>query len=708
MQKTLPPKYYLTHFHEFLRFFEGANNALLTDEARTFIQAFHRLCENKQCVIARAANRKYAIIDRSHFNYPEIDAPQTHIDELIEAKYFIGLEHASIGDIQSTLTKNALIEYLSLSNVEVKKSVSKQALSEQLRRYYPTIQWPSVNESQYLTQGFNNTLRYLLFLYFGNTKGRLNQFSLRDLGVMKTRGEVSGRLTRFETEQEAAGAWHFVCCRETLTHALPNQLVILANRDYPNVESAEAVAYRDRYFLTLGERLLHNEPALALQTLRRCESDAGTERWCREAFKAGCKDEVKQALERIIDSPQSDTLLAFAEDFYRRKFHQKRTSVLTDMLRNASQTLRLDESQRHQVERGVMALYKRNGLACWRSENHLWRALFGLTFWPLLFSKGAMVTEFDRRPLSLRNNTFYNDCSNEIDNLLKSLTSRKSLQAHLAKMAATHYGKPNSLFLWKQSVLDLPMVLVEHASLESIKFMLLAMCKDFKTLSDGFPDIMTLQQGVLRFEEIKAPGDQLRRNQLVSIQRLQQAGFDVSITQVEWVRDPNQPYAVVDIETTGGNHAYHRITEVGIVKLQNGQVIGRFQSLVNPQRNIPQSITRLTGISNDMVADAPVFEALADSIEAFVEGCVFVAHNVNFDYGFIKQEFARLERNFRMPKICTVREMRRAVPGLKSYSLAALTAHFDIAMAQHHRALSDANAAAELLKIIHQVDEQKA
>jgi DNA polymerase-3 subunit epsilon len=231
------------------------------------------------------------------------------------------------------------------------------------------------------------------------------------------------------------------------------------------------------------------------------------------------------------------------------------------------------------------------------------------------------------------------------------------------------------------------------------------MSKDFENLRDGFPDVMVFD-GTLRFEEIKAPGDQLRRNQLVTIQRLQQAGFPVAVTTVKWVRDPQQPYVVVDIETTGGNNSYNRITEIGMVKLIAGVEIDRFQTLINPQRRIPANITRLTGISDDMVQDAPIFAEIADAVAQFTQDAVFVAHNVNFDYGFIKQEFARLERDFRRPKMCTVREMRRTYPGLPSYSLANLTRHFDIEMEQHHRALSDAKAAAQLLTLVFAKDDE--
>ncbi len=211
---------------------------------------------------------------------------------------------------------------------------------------------------------------------------------------------------------------------------------------------------------------------------------------------------------------------------------------------------------------------------------------------------------------------------------------------------------------------------------------------------------MVIEQGKLRFEEIKAPGDQLRKNQLMRIRTLRDAGFDVRITRVEWFIDPMQPYVVVDVETTGGKSGQHRITEIGMVKVVGNKVIDTWQSLINPERHIPSFISKLTGINDEMVMDAPTFFDVSESVEHFIQGCVFVAHNAAFDYAFFKSEFERCGRHFSMPKLCTVKEMRKAKPGLKSYSLANLAAHFGIDMTQHHRALSDAQAAAELLEIV--------
>ena len=144
------------------------------------------------------------------------------------------------------------------------------------------------------------------------------------------------------------------------------------------------------------------------------------------------------------------------------------------------------------------------------------------------------------------------------------------------------------------------------------------------------------------------------------------------------------------------------MTEIGAVKVRDGEVVDRFQTLLNPQRTIPPGITRLTGISPAMVEDAPYFADVADAFETFMADAIFVAHNVEFDYGFIAGEFARIGRKFRYPKLCTCASMRKLYPGRRSYSLASLCRDFDISLKQHHRALCDAEAAAELLLLINE------
>lgn len=161
----------------------------------------------------------------------------------------------------------------------------------------------------------------------------------------------------------------------------------------------------------------------------------------------------------------------------------------------------------------------------------------------------------------------------------------------------------------------------------------------------------------------------------------------------------NKQYAIVDIETTGGRASRHRITEIGIVLFDGEQVTDTFESLINPERLIPSGITRLTGITDEMVRDAPRFHEVARKIVEMTEGAVFVAHNVHFDYDFLREEFKRLGYTFSRRKLCTVRLSRKVFPGLPSYSLGNLIKHFGIKVDARHRALADAMATTELLEM---------
>lgn len=155
-------------------------------------------------------------------------------------------------------------------------------------------------------------------------------------------------------------------------------------------------------------------------------------------------------------------------------------------------------------------------------------------------------------------------------------------------------------------------------------------------------------------------------------------------------------FAIVDIETTGGQPAKDRITEIAIVLHDGENIIKEFSSLVNPYCNIPYNITRITGITNEMVKDAPGFHEIAKEIVEITEGAIFVAHSVNFDYGFVKAAFAELGYNFQRKTLCTVRLSRSTFAGLPSYSLGNLCESLSIEITNRHRALGDAKATAIL------------
>ncbi len=153
----------------------------------------------------------------------------------------------------------------------------------------------------------------------------------------------------------------------------------------------------------------------------------------------------------------------------------------------------------------------------------------------------------------------------------------------------------------------------------------------------------------------------------------------------------------VDIETTGGNASRDRITELAILTMRNGKLVSEWESLFNPQRYIPEHIQRLTGIDNDMVSAAPRFETLCHEIHERLSGCVFVAHNARFDYGFLKNEFKRCGLPFKVPVLCTVKLSRQLFPEQKRHNLDSIMLRHGLQCDARHRAYGDAKVLFDFL-----------
>lgn len=156
-------------------------------------------------------------------------------------------------------------------------------------------------------------------------------------------------------------------------------------------------------------------------------------------------------------------------------------------------------------------------------------------------------------------------------------------------------------------------------------------------------------------------------------------------------------FAVVDVETTGGYARHNGITEIGIVRIEEGVVVERWHSLVHTPLAIPIEIENLTGISQDMVAEAPAFVELVPEIERLTNNATFVAHHVEFDFSFVQAAMKAAGANFNPGMLCTVRYAKALLPTLKRYSLKRLTQYFSVVNSRPHRALPDAEATAEVL-----------
>lgn len=158
--------------------------------------------------------------------------------------------------------------------------------------------------------------------------------------------------------------------------------------------------------------------------------------------------------------------------------------------------------------------------------------------------------------------------------------------------------------------------------------------------------------------------------------------------------------ALVDVETTGMSATRNRVIEIAIIRIEGSKIMDTFTSCINPQISIPPFITHLTGISNHDVESAPIFGEVKHKVKKILKGATFVAHNVWFDYSFIRSEFERVDIPFESRRCCTVRLSRRLFPQYKSHSLESVIQRFGFTYKSRHRAYDDAYILWQFLKKI--------
>lgn len=607
-------------------------------------------------------------------------------------------------------------------------------------------------------------LQYLYFLYFGRFETSLTAFTLRDLGIMPGSGFKQEFQARYTDRDQALAAFAYARLkpqlhqlqqawksiepaaqqaalqhwqqqlpewpepldertrlqREALCTALGRlgEKLLTANAAHlSNANSNNAHANTDSKDVTLEQDAKLQRAALtqlAIGFYQQSASYPASERLLRLFYANRSDPKMAEALQlqlnQMLENPSCDDELWFARDFASRKLQQKPTSDLTDFLRSAA-TITLDELYLGQTERGAVQYFNQQGYRAFHAENELWLGLFGLLLWQPLFEseQSAIYNEFERRPRDLSSGEFYQRQQAVIEQQIALLDEPALAVKHLLKTYTAQFQKPNAVFSWHPDLASMLPLLVHGAPAGTLAKIIRQMAQDFRRCSSGFPDLLLVKGEVgasagetlqIQLVELKAVGDSLRRHQLTRLMSLRELGFDVALLQVQWWQSPDRVYVVIDVETTGGKAENDRITEIAAYKVQYGEIIDEFSSLVNPQRRIPYFIQKLTGISNEMVATAPLFSEIAGQLSDFIGDSIFVAHNVNFDYGFVRAELGRCGYPLQLPKFCTVVQMRRAYPGLASYSLGKLAQHFDIPLHNHHRAAADARATVELLKLI--------
>jgi DNA polymerase-3 subunit epsilon len=367
----------------------GPCDALLDSDDAQFIQRFNALTKPQQCLVVRFINRKSIFVKATSYAYEEIENISGNLNYLKKEYWFTTLESKNIPAFIEHLTKDEIIQIIDEINTSYasdtqtlvyKKSQAKAILVDVvLSGTKLNLICKTKVASAYWQGNFEAHISYFLYVYFGNFQSKLNQFSMRDLGVMRTRKEQAQVMARFADIGSAKSAFEIHSLLDEIHAQLPllkRDAILKHLDDLPSPIGARAKDLNEELQFLLACELLKEDANQACLVLKTINTDTAQEKWVREGYKLGLKDEVEAQLECIIEVPLSEDLLAFAEDFLARKYHKKRTSILTDMLRKNSQTILIDEMHKGAVERGVVAYYESQGCAAMRTENEIWRALF--------------------------------------------------------------------------------------------------------------------------------------------------------------------------------------------------------------------------------------------------------------------------------------------------------------------------------------------
>lgn len=702
---VLPEKYYLQHFFEFLEFLETHYSEILEDQHQCFINEFRDLSEDAQCAYIRMVNRKGSIFSSKNFSkYVEIKNIQLVIAELAARNFVTSLNQDHSAELVVFLTKPVLRKWLVSHDIKLPSEISRDDLVEKALLHLHQLKrekLPSVGDL--IVQGRTQTIEYLFFLYFGNIQKTLTLYTLRDLGIRQSQTLKAEFKPRFSDRLEAKAAYFFARNLDQDLGSLSlEQLMELLqkSKEFENL-TGPTQHLKDLLLFQVGERALLLCDDLAMAAFSESRHLSARERMARHMYKVGDRDSCQKLLDEMLLDPRGTEEILFAEDFSARKFGKKKVGSLTELLRE-SREISLSEFYLKKPEAGVCHHYEKINQKASFSENWLWVSLFGIFFWKELFESEAapIHNPFERSPSDLVGLDFYRRAQESIESQLSLLSNAEVASAYIKNIISENEGRLNDIFQWHPSLCETLVRFVQLSVNKNLAHVLRCMAKNFESCHSGFPDLMVEIDNEIHFIEVKAEGDALRPNQFARLRLLQEAGYSVEVLRIKWAADPDQTYVVIDVETTGGSGPQHRVTEVGAVKIQNGRIIDEFQSLINPERSIPWFITNITGITNDMVAEAPVFSEIAERLYEFIGPSIFVAHNVKFDYGFIQREFERAGIEFVRPQMCTCTGMRKAFPGLKSYGLKNLTEHFKIQLVNHHRALADAQAAAQLFLLM--------
>lgn len=550
----LPPKYYLDNFRYLLRFVQDKYASILNEAEILFLQKFNELPEDAQCLFVRFCNRRGAFFKIKKLNYSEIHDISTCIKILLSDQFIepISIRHITrAGELLDIFTKAELLAIGKTlqQDIKGKASIKKEELLDWFLENIDFQEVTNLLEDEIIKVNFEQETMMFKFLFFGNRHAEMTEFVMRDLGIRQYQEFDEDKLVaQFATRQEAEDRLlisiakeDFFLMQEAGIEAieLHNWFLDWSEKYRPTLSEVALPSY-ERLMLRVGiylERQKLFDQALAI--FRLTNEPPSRERQVRILYKTKNIEEARVLCQQISFEPKNADEHFFAIDFLSRleaELQKKRIKKSTTQQLHQSDSILIDPVWKYQVEAGTIDYYLQQGSRAVFSENHLWRSIFGLLFWDIVFDTDSMAIHhpLQRTPSDLYKPQFWEKRRNRLVERLELFENQEVLNSHINQMLVEKTGSVNPLIDWFEDTDEVVRVVFERIPIQILGKILLEMAKNMRENTHGFPDLFTWTDHGYEFVEVKSPTDNLSAQQLFWLQFFEKVGMNAKVLRVGW------------------------------------------------------------------------------------------------------------------------------------------------------------------------------
>ena len=557
----LPPKYYLEYFQYLLNFVQKKYQHILNKAEQSFLAQFEALTEDEKCLFIRFTNRSGSFFRTEKLKYSEIENIPEALKTLIQKNFIEALSPTHLTqawEVLDIFSKAELIEMAKMLNLETRGRASMKK-EEVLDWLLEVGDWDDIVEllnyqdfteihalpHSVIKVGFEEEVSMLKFLFFGSRHGDMTEFVTRDLGFQNyEKYDEDKMVAYFQTRQEVEDKFKVSIAREDFylmqqadieTIEIYNWFMDWADTHRKDLSEIAQPTF-ERFTLKVATHL-EKKKSLdeALTVFRLTEETPSRERQVRILDKLKNKEEAKALCEVMLGDAKNADEQFFAEDYLNRLSAKKSKKAVTQHLHN-SESVMIDISWKRQVEFGVIDYYEQRNLKATFTENHLWRSLFGLLFWDIIFDTDTLAIHhpLQRSPSDLFKPTFFEKRKERMEERLLMLEDEDATTIYMNRIFFEKFGITNPLVEWYGGLFPLILTVLEKLSSEQISLIMLEMARSLRENVRGFPDLFIWGDGEYSFVEVKSPTDSLSNQQLYWLRFFESINVRSKVLRVEW------------------------------------------------------------------------------------------------------------------------------------------------------------------------------